>query len=114
MPHLLGKRLDWLPSKSYNNNRCNPSFALTATDPDDNQSLHFQTLFAIEALSYGWYVSIADDGGPQASQREYNIHRYLDPPLAADIDSFWAPDGLCNFRQYTCSSQLNKYYWHQS
>jgi hypothetical protein len=31
--------------------------------------IHFQTAEAVAALSEGWYVSISDDGGPQASQR---------------------------------------------
>ena len=35
---------------------------------------HMQTLLAVAALNEGWYVSIADDGGPQAAQRMYRFH----------------------------------------
>jgi hypothetical protein len=48
--------------------RCNPSFALQSVDPVDNLFPHFHTLTAIWALTQGYYVSIADDIGPQAAQ----------------------------------------------
>jgi hypothetical protein len=54
--------------------RCDPSFALQSIDPSDNLFIHFQTMIAVGALSQGWYVSIADDGGTQAAQRKYLLY----------------------------------------
>ena len=50
--------------------RCNPSFALQSVDRLDNTFSHFQTLTAVWALTEGYYVSIADDAGPQGAQGE--------------------------------------------
>ncbi|KAF2429700.1 LIP-domain-containing protein [Tothia fuscella] len=48
-------------------NGCNPSLALQTGTPQDNSFTQLQTLFIIEALSKGWYVSVPDDGGMQAA-----------------------------------------------
>jgi hypothetical protein len=47
--------------------RCNPSINLQVGAPEDSNFTQAQTAIAIAALNLGFYVSIADDGGPQAA-----------------------------------------------
>jgi hypothetical protein len=49
---------------------CNPSFALQLGDRMDNFFTQLQTMVIISALNEGWYVSVADDGGPQGAFRK--------------------------------------------
>jgi hypothetical protein len=49
---------------------CNPSLALQLGDRIDNIFTQLQTVVIISALNEGWYVSVADDGGPQGAFRK--------------------------------------------
>ncbi|KAF2398657.1 LIP-domain-containing protein [Trichodelitschia bisporula] len=46
---------------------CAPSIALQVGNRQDNTYVQLQSLIVVAALSQGWYVSVADDGGPQAA-----------------------------------------------
>lgn len=47
--------------------RCNPSIAMALGPAQDTIFTKLQLLPMIAALNQGWIVSVADDGGPQAS-----------------------------------------------
>lgn len=58
--------------------RCNPSINLQVGAPQDSNFTQAQTAIAVAALNLGFYVSIADDGGPQAAFGRSRFHLYYD------------------------------------
>lgn len=48
-------------------NDCNPSIAMQALNPISSSFTQIQVAEIVVALDQGWYVSVADDEGPQAA-----------------------------------------------
>lgn len=55
----------WFSDACYNG--CNPSITMQVGTRRDNEYTQLQSLLTIGALSQGWWVSVADDTGPQAA-----------------------------------------------
>jgi hypothetical protein len=58
--------------------RCNPSINLQVGAPEDSNFTQAQTLIVVAALNLGFYVSIADDGGPQAAFGRNDVNLYCE------------------------------------